>query len=381
MVMGFRGDAMKLSFSTVLFFTVSFFMVHILNAEIVTEATIGGGYQSNLFNDSNSIGDQYATFGANSKYYPSASVRFSVVAQYNAFATYEDLSNVVGETSVFYIPTSEASALTLAFGGSLSMRKFGAIYELYDHNGSSITADIGYRLSQRTFLKSSISFLYNHYMNSDYGSYRSIDLSTGLNATVMGSNAIALTLDYSRRSFDQPTLIQDGTGNSLLAGPDKTGTFDVTGIVVRFSRPLGLRTGMNLAIGHRQLHVGNNFTVAGYTIDYLSPWAELWEGTSLSGNVKHFFPNQWIAELSMAYFDKDYVDVVDLSDGDGETYWRVARSDQLATLSFSISRPISLHGGKTITPSVFLGYRQNQSTAEFFDHEDVAVSIALRIAL
>jgi len=79
---------------------------------------------------------------------------------------------------------------------------------------------------------------------------------------------------------------------------------------------------MNLSIGHRQLHVDNNLIVLGYTIDYLSPWAELWEGVSFSGSVKHYFPNQLIAELSLAFYDKDFVDVIELSDVTSETYWR-----------------------------------------------------------
>ena len=135
---------MKLSFPTVLLLTLSVLMVSSSSAEVVTEAIIGGGYQGNLFNDSNSIGDQYATFGTDLEYYPSASVQFSGTARYNAFATYGDLSNLAGEASITIIPTSESSVLTLALGGNLSMRKFGTIYELYDRVGSTVGADIGF---------------------------------------------------------------------------------------------------------------------------------------------------------------------------------------------------------------------------------------------
>jgi len=381
MAQDYQGVAMKLSSPIVILITLLVLMAPGLNAEVVTEAIIGGGYQSNLFNDSNSIGDQYVTFGTDLKYYPSASAQFSGAARYNVFATYGDLSNLVGEASVTIIPTSELSALTLALGGNLSMRKFGTIYELYDQVGSTVGADISYRLTQRTHLQSSISYLNNSYINSDFGSNHSIDLSTGINATIMGSNAIAVRLDYTRRFFDQPALTQEGTGYALLAGQDKTETFGVTGILVRFSRPLGKRTGMNLSIGSRQLHVDNNLTVLGYTIDYLSPWADLWEGVSFSGNVKHYFPSQLITELSLAYYDKNFVDVVELSDVTSETYWQDARGDQLTTLSLTISRPISLQSGKMITPSFFLDYRNNHSSARFFDYENIRASISLRIYL
>ncbi len=372
---------MKLSLSTVLFLTLLVFMVHALNAEVVTEAIIGGGYLSNLFSDSSSVGDKYATFGTDLKYYPSASVQLSGAARYNAFATYGDLSNLAGEASFIVIPTSETSPITLALRGNLAMRKFGTIFDVYDQVGSAVGADMSFHLTQKTTLQSSISYSNNSYVNSDYGSSRSIDLSTGVNTTIMGSNALAVRLDYTRRSFDQPTLTEENTGYVLSVGLDRTETFDATGILVRFSRPLGERTGMNLSIGHRQLHVDNNLTVVGYTIDYLSPWAELWEGISVSGNVKHFFPNQLIIELSLAYYDKDFVDVVELSEEASDTYWRDARDDRLTSLSLKISRPISLQSGKTITPSFLLGYGVNRSSAEFFNYEDLRASISLRISL
>jgi len=372
---------MKLSSQIVNLITLLVLMTPSLNAEVVTKAIIGGGYESNLFSDSNSTADQYATFGTDLKYYPSAFVQLSGTAKYNAFTTYGDLSNLAGEASFIVIPTKETSPVTLALRGNLAMRKFGFIFEVYDQVGSGIGADMSFLLTQRTTLQSSVSYSNISYVNSDYGSNRSIDLSTGVNTAIMGSNAIALRLDFSRRSFDQPALTQDGTGYALLAGQDKTETFDVTGILIRFSRPLGERTGMNLSIGHRQLHVDNNLTVLGYTIDYLSPWAELWEGVSFSGSVKHFFPNQLITELSLAYYDKGFVDVVEFSEEASNTYWRDNRIDRLTALSLNISKPISLQSGKTITPSFFLGYRNNSSTAEFFNYEDVRASISLKVTL
>jgi hypothetical protein len=381
MVTEIHGVIMKLSILTVLLFTMLFFPVYAANAGIATEATIDGGYLSNLFNDSNSIGDRYTAFGANMRYYPSSSVQISGAAQYSAFAAHSDLSNLAGETSIFYIPTSDSSAFMLALMGNLSIRKFGKIFELYNRVGNSLGADISYHLTHRVFLQTSLSYSNNNYINSEYGSNRSIDISAGLNTTILGSNAIALRLNYAHQSFDQSPLIQNGVGNGLLADRDKTESFDVSGLVVRFSRPLGMRTGINFSIGHRQLHVDNNFAVPGYTIDYLSPWSDLWEGTSLSSSVKHFFPNQLIAELSLAHYHKEYVGVMELSPDTGETYWQGNRSDQLTTFSINVSRPISLQRGKTITPSVFLGYWKNRSTAELFDYKDIRVSLALRISI
>ena len=130
-----------------------------------------------------------------------------------------------------------------------------------------------------------------------------------------------------------------------------------------------------------RLHLDNDYTVLGYTIDYLSPWADLWEGISFSGGLKHFFPRQIMAELSVAYYGKSFVDVVELGEVSSETYWRDARGDQLTTLSLSISRPVSMQNGKILTPSLYLGYRKNQSSSGFFDYDDIMASISLKITL
>jgi len=372
---------MKLLISIAVLFIVSGLAALDVNADVVTETTIGSGYQGNLFNDSNSTGDTYASAGIVLKYYPSSSTRFAAGAQYNAFASYGDLSNLTGDLSVTIIPTPEGSPLSLALAGAVTVRRFGTLYELYDQAGTKIGADISYRLRRWAYLQSSVSYLNTSYTNSDFGSNRGIDIATGVNLTVLGSNSLALRAEYSRRSFDQPKLILEGAGSTLAVGQDNSETFEITGILLRYSRPLGERTGMNLSIGSRQLHVRSGYAVLGYSVDYLSPWADLWEGPSLSGSVKHFFPDQFTTELSFGYYDKSFVDVIEFAESSGETFWRDDRNDQLTTLSLSISRPVLFQDRKLFTPTINLGYRQNHSSTEYFDYEDVWASISLRVAL
>ncbi len=373
--------AMKLSIPKVVLILAAILIASNLSAEVVTEATVGGGYQSNLFNDSNSTGDKYASIGMGMKYYPSGSTQLAAGAQYSTFTNYGDLSNLTGDLSVTIIATPETSPFTLALTGSMAARKFGTLYKLYDQVGGMAGANFSYRITRWAYLQSSVSYLNNNYTNSDFGSNRGVDIATGVNLTVLGSNSIALKMDYSRRSFDQPTLIQTGSNNSSTKSQSTAEIFDITGVLLRYSRPLGERTGLNLSIGHRQLHVDNDYTVLGYTIDYLSPWTNLWEGMNYSGGLKHIFPKQITAELSCAYFDKSFIDVIELGEVTSETYWRDTRDDQLTTLSFSISKAVSLQNGKQLTPSIYFGYRKNQSSTGFFNYEDLSASISLKIGL
>ncbi|MCK5127242.1 MAG: DUF560 domain-containing protein [candidate division Zixibacteria bacterium] len=369
---------MKRSIRNVLL-VVFVLMASSLNAEVVTEATIGSGYQGNLFNDSNSTSDSYASIGMGLKYYPLASTQFSAGAQYNAFTSYSDLSNLSGHLSAIFIPTPEASPFSIALVGDLGVRRFGKLYELYDQVEATVGADLGYRVTPWAYLQSSVTYFENNYSNSDFGSSRGFSLVMLVNLTVLKTNALSLKADYSHRSFDQPTLTQEGSVNTQANGQDKSEAFDITGIVLQYSRPLGERTGLNLSIGHRQLHVNNDYTVLGYTIDYLSPWSDLWEGMSFSGGLKHIFHRQITTELSFAYYDKNYVDVMELADTDSETYWRDTRDDKLTTMSLSISKSISIQNGKQLTPVIYVGYRKNQSTTSFFDYEDILASISLKM--
>jgi len=371
----------KLSISKVVLFVLSGLVASNLNAEVITEATIGSGYQSNLFNDSNSTGDTYGSARIDLKYYPSASTQFMAGAQYSAFANYGDLSNVTGDLSFTIIPTPETSPFSLTLTGGVAVREFGTLYDLYNQVGTNLGTNISYRLTRWAYLQSSVSYLSTSYTNSDFGSNRGIDITAGINLTAPGSNSFALMADYSGRVFDQPAIIQDGGGHTLAVGQDKSETFEITGVRLRYSRPLGERTGMNFSVGHRQLHVDNDYTVLGYTIDYLSPWADLWEGMSISGGLKHFFPKQITTELAFAYYDKSFVEAIELDGIASETYWQDTRDDRLTTLSLSLSRPVSLQNGKQLTPLIHLGYRKNQSSTGFFDYEDISASVSLKIAL
>ncbi|RKX22697.1 MAG: hypothetical protein DRP35_01325 [Candidatus Zixiibacteriota bacterium] len=376
-----KGIIMKLLQLKIMFLVLSVFIVSSLYADVITETTIGSGYEDNLFNDSSSTSDSYAFIGMDMKYYPSSSAQLTAGAQYNAFSSFSDLSNLTGNLSATIIPTPESSPFSLALTGTATVRKFGTLYEWYNQVGTSVGTDISYRLLRWAHLQSSASYINNNYTKSDFGSNQTVNFAMGINFTVLNSNSITFKMDYSQRLFDQPTLIQEGSGNSFSNNQSKSETFDITGILIRYSRPLGKRTGLNLSLGHRQLHLDNDYTVLGYTIDYLSPWSDLWEGMSFSGGLKHFFPKQITTKLSFAYYDKRFIDVVELDEFTSGTYWQDTRDDQLSILSLSISKPILIQSNKMFTPFLYFEYRKNESTIRFFNYENIMVSVSLKMAI
>lgn len=381
MTQGLRGIAMKLSFLKIAILGLLVLSLSSARAELVTETSVGSGYQGNLFNDSNSIGDAYASAGLLLKYYPSSAIQIAAGARYNGFARYDDLSNFTGDLSLTIIPTKATSPFSVSFSGSLSTRSFGLLYELYDQNGAAANMNLGYRLAPWLYWQSSVSYLNTSYQNSDYGSSRAVDVGSGFNVSFLGSNSIALKFDYSKRLLDQPILIEGDTSFIIADNQSESETFEVTGLTLRYSRPLGEKTGMNLSVGHRKLHVNQDYAVLGYTIDYLSPWSELWEGESFSSGLKHIFSNQIIGEFSFAYYDKNYVDVIELVETSDETYWREVRIDQLTTLSAAFSKSFSMPENKQLTPSMSISYRNNSSTSDYFDYNNLQLSFSLKMRM
>lgn len=349
-----------------------------LKAEMVTEAVIGSAYQDNIFSDSNSTGDMYTSFGLGMKYYPSASTQITAAGSYNAFAKYSDLSNLSGDLSVMIIPTAERSRLALALAGGLSLRDFGEQYERYNQAEATVGADLTYRLTPSVRLLTAVSWLTNSYENSDYGSHEIVDVAAGINLTVAGRNSLALRVDYSNRTYDQMSLESAGGNGMRTQDSHYTERFDILGAGARFSRPLTERTGVNFSAGHQWLQVDNGYAVPGYTIDYLSPWRDLWEGYSFSAGLKHFFPNQITGEITAAYSDREFVDVIELQDADSETFRREARYDQLTSFSMSAAKSFALKSGPVVSPTVFMTYRKNKSSAGFYDYEDLSVSLTLK---
>ena len=370
---------MRARAASIIAVVIGLFFVHVTRAEIVTNLSLGGGYQGNLFNDSISVGESYSFVGGDIEFYPSASTRITAHGRYNAYTSTRDLSNFSGGASIVIIPTSESSAWSVLFAGQLSYRTFGKFYQLYDQTDVGGGSTIGYRLTPSLLLKARASYGRITYTNADFGSNRGSKIVAGVNLTPFGSNALALELGHSWRTYDLAALPTSGTHRSFGDDAGDRQTYASTGLSLRYSRPLGARTGLSVSLGQRRLHLDDAIAIPGYSIDYLSPWRELWDGTSISTVVKHHFPKQVTVEIGAAYYDKAFVDVVEFDDLLGESYWLSSREDNFATFQISIARPVSMQNNSLITPNLSVTYAHNQSTLDYYDYGDLSVFLSLNM--
>ena len=350
-----------------------------INAEVVTAVNIGGGHQGNLFNDSLSVSDSYTSFGADIFIYPSSSVQIAGHGVYNAYKSIEGLSNFNGGGSIMIIPTEATSPVSLMLLGEVTHRQFGELFSLYDRTAFTGSAAVGYWPAGFIMLKSRISYMAENYENSDYSSSRGIEVVGGFNITAFGSNAFDAEVGFTRRLFEQLPLEEVSSANGRSGQDDNVGTFSTIDYSLRYSRPLGERTGLKITALHRQLYYSEYRSVACYTIDYLSPWAQLWHGSGISAGIKHIFNHQVTLAINGEYINKSFIDAIDYGADETEGYQLNPREDTNLALYAALSKSISVGSGARLVLTTKIGWTENSSSYDLFDYNAFSASISINM--
>ncbi len=351
----------------------------ISNGEINASFNLGGGYNGNLFNDSLASEDSYSTISGNIDYYPSSSVQLSVFGQYSAYKTNNDLSNIYGGGSIKVIPTGEASLVSVIFSGEMSHQEFGSLYNLYSQNNFGTDALIIYQVAPKININSRVSYAAVSYFNSDYGSRNGLALSGGLNFTPFGSNSFNFMANYYMGRYDQMPTDLDSSPGGRSNRTDDYDSYSLTDISLRYSRPIGERTGVSVSLGQRYIRYDESFIVADFDVDNLSPMSDLWDGPSGSVFIKHIFANQYKLVLKSSYAEKSYIETTEQSTDEIILDQQNLRSDSFASFLISLSRPITIGTGNILTPTLSVSYSSNGSTENLYDYSGLSASLSMNI--
>lgn len=365
----------------ILMAAIALVTINAAGAEIITDISLGGGHQGNLFNDSLSAGDSYTTFGATVRIYPSSSTEISVHGLYNAYSSTKDLSNRLSGASITMIPTGEQSSLTLMLSGEISQKRFGDLFSLYDKKNLITTALISYRLASALLFKSRASYSTNVYDNSEYNSNHSVELAGGINFTLFGANSLDAEATVSKRKFDKMPVDAVDSPNGNFRGMDESEEFSIIDYSFRYSRPMGKRTGVNIVLARRLLRYSSYRPIAGYSIDYLSPWSELWHGAGISAGLKHHFAGQVTLTIQGELVNKSYVDAIEYDIDGSEEYQLTSREDTNLNIQASLSKSISAGKGTRFIPVAKIVYAHNNSSHGFFSYDALSMSIILNLHL
>lgn len=345
--------------------------VSVGSADIITSVRFNSGYSNNIFADSVKTNDVHNTISGKLAVYPNSFTELSLSAGYTHYYQVRDLSNLDGSVSLTLIPTPETSPFTLTAHGAVSKRAFGTVFELYDTEQLQANLTAQYQLAPNASIRSTAYYTNTDYPNSDNVSDRYAGVSGGLNITLLQNNSFDIETIFYRKTYSAAYL------DNI---PNESNEFDFIDYKLRYSRPIGQRIGLNLTYRYHNLQSHNNFTITGYSIDYLSPWSSLWNGHALSAGMKYIMKSLIIMELSGQYADKQYVSTYETDPvGNGNNYTLNTRADQYSELSVKFSKTV-LTETMICKPSVIVSYINNSSTNSLYDYDAVGLMFVASIS-
>ncbi|UCG62412.1 MAG: hypothetical protein JSV52_03760 [Candidatus Zixiibacteriota bacterium] len=341
-------------------------------AEVVPEVSFSGGYTDNLFNDSSSIDDGYTAVSPNLKIYPSATTEIALSGSYTSYFDNSDLSSIYGTAAITFIPSLKESKLNVLLSADIAGRSYGELYEPYSYWGADVNALFNYRLVSGIIIRGGASAGTTKFPNSILGASEGIGCFGGLNFTPVGSNSVNLEAGLSLQRYvtGLDSVETGGPRHPSYIVEGEKSSFHVAYFEARYSRPFGIRTGVNALITSRWIVEEPDSTLDGFSVDYLSPWSSLWGGQSFGANIKNFPGGDFIIESGFTLFFKEY----------SQDYESQKRDDDRVSVYFQVQRPFSTGSGMLIKPMLQLHWVNNSSSVSRYDYSyyDVQFGISLR---
>ncbi len=347
--------------------------------DIGLEFGLNSGYTNNLLTDSTDIEDQFTTTSVKLKLYPVSSVEFIFFGDYTYYGKRYKLSSLSKGIGLTYIPTKQSSRLSVYLSGSFNGRTYQDDYNEYDNNNFNLMTSIGYRFGQTLSCRSGILLTSTSYLYSDTPDRDSYEIFAGTNFTVFNNNSLDIEGGYSNIDL---SFIPDTTGRMNLFPPMTYADYHVKGslrsfyISPRFSRPIGSKIGLNITFHHRRFINGDNAVVLGSALNFISPWAGIYEGQSYTINLKTTLIPRAVISAGFGYWKKTFLKTMELDSY--PVYYAEKRHDEQNRLYFIIERPIYLNTGVVLKPRLLVEIANNNTTTysmfNLYDYSSVSIT-------
>lgn len=352
----------------------------VCGADLVSEIDFTAGRSGNVFGDAYEIGDSYASAGANMSLYPSQSTRIQFNAAYTGYKTISDLSNTAFGADAGFLPLSDSLPLSIFLGASAAGRRYGPAYETYNFLAADAFVSLAYKLSSSLRFRAGMTVGRSEYANSPSADSRSYDVYAGFNTTLPGNNTVDIEAGLTGRHYDGMIDVLDGYANGIsrdeITGDDLPGYR----VGLRYSRPLGNRTGLNLNYEIHRFLRSDLLAVSDLTTFSLSPWKSDWEGELASIGVKSYLAGRVILNTGGAYGDRSYVPLMELFSGNQSESHVVVRDETRITAFLDVTYPISA-GGSVLKPTVYFGYTDNDSSDPLYDYSEISLAFGIGLEL
>jgi hypothetical protein len=211
------------------------------------------------------------------------------------------------------------------------------------------------------------------FINSEQADKEILGVFSGLNISFLGKNSLDMEAGYSfaqLRAIDTATIYTYPQHIEEYDGDLKSFYFSP-----RYSRPLGKKVGLAITYYFAQFLGDDDPVVYSYSTGLLSPWASVWEGNSITMNLKSYLMPKMIMTAGLGYWNKLYIRTLRVPD------WLEERKDDLSRYFFGFSWPMPSAGGIYFEPSLQINFSNCTSSLKLYDYSDFAVTVGFLIRL
>ena len=368
------------------------------SADVIFEFGLNGGYTDNLLSDSTSLTDKHTTESFSLRYYPVPTLEISASADHSYYAEVLRLGSVPTGLTATFIPTKAGKRFSLFSTATFGARRYRSELGDYDNNDFSGSVSAGYKLLPKLLIRAGTKVNGTAYLAYDSGDQVSVELFGGLNLTLPFSNAFDLEFGYGLTDLKHYPNPDELTREIILKtfdplNPESSmldGTLKSLYVSPRISRPIGSKTGIGLTFTARNFQNASEMVVAGASVGLLSPWTGLWDGWSLTFNVKSYLLPTFVISGGAGYWEKTFIDVLDADDL--PSFIPNDREDYQRRVFISFQRPVTL-GDLVLQPSLQLNYVNNASNmtshwplkpsgaANLYDYSGFSAAVGLNFRL
>jgi len=363
-----------------LFIVIMLFSPVLSNANVASEFGVNSGYTQNLIKDSSDIDDSYYTMSEKLRYHPLSFVEFNLLGEYTHYDSITGLSNFLGGGGFTLIPTKADADIALHISGNFNTQRYREAFKGFNNNNADVS--VGIQSKFGSWVHHRAGFLLNStsYLDSKRFDQKSYEIFVGINVVCPWENSLDLEVGHGGLKYNSiredifgvlPNPGEDELNDTMFVERNINSFY----ISPKVSRPLGTKTGINIAFTRRYFADTDIGYVFGSSNENLSPWASLWEGNSITSTVKTFLIPTFIATSGIGYWEKRYLKTLEK-----DQYYlnqAEARVDYQSRFFLKLQRPFSMRSGYFIEPSIYMEYTNNESSKDLYDYSDWSISLGI----
>ena len=352
---------------------ILFFLSVSASADFGLEIKFSESFTDNIISDSSELSDSYSSTNAVLRYYPFAQVELNLKSEYSYYSELVALGNLMSGAELTAIPTSAESPIVVYFNASYENRSYREAFSVYNTDTYEGMASVSYKLTPTAQIRACITYDNTLFKNSEEADKEVYGVIGGLNLTFLGSNSLDIETGYTFADFI--SIEEEG----ILAYPqvleEIDGDLKSFYISPRFSRPMGRKLGMNITYTYLSFVDYEHPIVYSYATGFLSPWGSVWDGNSVTLNLKSYHIPKMIITGGFGYWNKRMLRTLEFPDR------IIPREDDYSRYYLGLSWPMPSRSGPYLEPSIQLDIINNTSTNRLYDYSTFSVIVGLTLRM